>query len=302
MPSLGLWKSPPPSTYSPISTLRCQYLSFLTPMGLYLFEKYLYCCLSVCQEKTKPNGAVQIIAFNKTSVLLNHNPAKDTDRLLFKYMFLKILKLLACFTKTHHLYSLFYVMILVLKELYLQLIIDLSKSKSYPNSFVISSVFLLDIQIFIFHVWHISEAKAPVRKPLAWPASARLLGKRIREHRNMDPALQNRFRQTWPRELIFYPCQCPHLRWWVARDQFCPLQTHLYLKIPRGPYLRVIFISFRSQNAEIATSGDGNETLHIFNVFLIVFCVPKDNTVLRTIGSGIRINHSIWTIAPLGME
>lgn len=193
-------------------------------------------------------------------------------------------------------------MILVLKELYLQLRIDLSKSKSYPNSFVISSVFLLDIQIFIFHVWHISEAKAPVWKPLAWPANAWLLGKRIREHRNMDPALQNRFRQTWPRELMFYPCQCPHLRGWVARDQFCPLQTHLYLKIPRRPYLRVIFISFRSQNAEIATGGDGNETLHIFNVFLIVFCVPKDNTVLRTIGSGIRINHSIWTIAPLGME
>lgn len=136
-------------------------------------------------------------------------------------------------TKTHNI--LFYVMILVLKKLYLQLRIDLSKSKSYPNSFVISSVFLLDIRIFIFHLWHISEARAPVWKPLAWPANARLLGKRIKEHRNMAPALQTRFRQTWPREFMFCPCQCPHLRWWVARDQFCPFRTHLYLKIKGVP-------------------------------------------------------------------
>lgn len=93
----------------------------------------------MCQEKTKPNGAVQIIAFNKIAVLLIQTQP-DTDHLLFKYMLLKILKLLACFTKTHHLYSLFYVMILVLKELYLQVRIDLSKSKSYPDSFVISPV------------------------------------------------------------------------------------------------------------------------------------------------------------------
>lgn len=64
----------------------------------------------------------------------------------------------------------------------------------------------------------------------------------------------------------------------------------------------MIFISFCSQNAEIATRGDRNETLYIFNIFLIVFCVPENNTVLWTIGSGVRINHSVGTIAPLGMK
>ena len=72
--------------------------------------------------------------------------------------------------------------------------------------------------------------------------------------------------------------------------------------MPKAPYLRVIFISLCSQNAEVTTRGDRNETLHIFNVFLIVFGIPEHNTVLGTIRSGVRINHSVGTIAPLGME
>lgn len=64
----------------------------------------------------------------------------------------------------------------------------------------------------------------------------------------------------------------------------------------------MILISFCSQNAEISTRGDRNEALHIFNVFLTVFCVPEHNTVFGTIGSGVRINHCVGTVAPLGME
>lgn len=64
----------------------------------------------------------------------------------------------------------------------------------------------------------------------------------------------------------------------------------------------MIFISFCSQNAEISTGSNRKETLHIFHIFLIVFCIPKDNTILWTIRSGISINYSIWTIAPLGRK
>lgn len=64
----------------------------------------------------------------------------------------------------------------------------------------------------------------------------------------------------------------------------------------------MIFISFRSQNAEISTGSNRNETLHIFNIFLIVFCIPKDNTILWTIRSGISIYYSIGTITPLGRK
>lgn len=64
----------------------------------------------------------------------------------------------------------------------------------------------------------------------------------------------------------------------------------------------MIFISFCSQNAEIPTGGNRNETLYIFNIFLIVFRIPKDNTILWTIRSGISIYHSIGAITPLGRK
>lgn len=71
----GLFTWSPWSTYSPTPTLRCHYLSLLAQGASDLFEKHSHCCVSVFQEKTKPNGAIQIITFNKISVLLHHNPA-----------------------------------------------------------------------------------------------------------------------------------------------------------------------------------------------------------------------------------
>lgn len=64
----------------------------------------------------------------------------------------------------------------------------------------------------------------------------------------------------------------------------------------------MIFISFGSQNAEISTGSNRNETLYVFNIFLIVFRIPKDNTILWTIRSGISIHYSIGAITPLGRK
>lgn len=64
-------------------------------------------------------------------------------------------------------------------------------------------------------------------------------------------------------------------------------------------YLRLAFICFASQDAEVSRSSDGHQALDIFDKLLIVFGIPEHYGVLLALWLGVGIHHCAATVAPL---
>lgn len=64
-------------------------------------------------------------------------------------------------------------------------------------------------------------------------------------------------------------------------------------------YLKLSFVCFAGQDAEVSRSCDRHQALDVFNKLLVVFGFPEDHAVLLPLWLGVGIHHRAAAVPPL---